>query len=224
VAGSNDFAVEHEGVRRFVRALVVLGNLVPNMTQVARAHRGLLAGFHEASIDWTPTLHTVAFEGHQEGTHVLAAKNVVGYRDRVANSILHGAYQGELLQIVGRMRGQLEDPVTPGLQARVYVFASIAIPGWHVDEVLTLDQLRERVGLDVEARGVRGRPSTLPLEEQVRRRWKTEGATPTMRWLVRMFFPDHGDDAVTHARLTAQRSGLEPSGAAIRAAAEEAKR
>jgi hypothetical protein len=210
VAGSNDFAIDDGGKRRFVRSLIVLGNIIPNLAEVARDHRGLFAHVRDQPVDWTVTSHTVAFEGTERDGHVQVAKNVIGYRDPAANALLFGIYQGELLQIVGRMRGQLVDPVDPSIVPTVHLIAGVAIPGWPVDEVITLDDLRSRLGLTVNERNARGRKSDVSLEEQVRRRWKKHGPVATMQWLVKAYFRlMKNDGAVTAARLTIQGAGLE---------------
>jgi hypothetical protein len=217
VAGSNDFCVTENGVKRFVRSLIVAGNIVPPLENVARDHRGLFAGVRSEPIDWTPMFRVVPFDGMERDEQALVAKNVPGFRDDVANAILHGIYEGELMQIVGRMRGQLPDPIDPTIVPTVYMFASVAIPGFPVDEVIGLEDLRERVGLDVQQAAPRGRPTKKSAEEQIRDRWKKIGPVGTMRWLVKGLFPRYGEMAVTHARLLIQDAGLEPGGRAITA-------
>lgn len=216
VAGSNDFAIDDGGKHRFVRSLIVLGNIIPNLAEVARDYRGLFAHVRDEPVDWTVTSHTVAFEGTERDGMVQVAKNVIGYRDPAANAVLFGIYEGELLQIVGRMRGQLADPVDPSIVPTVFMIAGVAIPGWPVDEVLTLDELRGRLGLTVKKRKARGRTSKVSLEEQVRRRWAKNGPVPTMEWLVREFFKILKSDwAVTEARKAIQGAGLEWKGSLI---------
>jgi hypothetical protein len=216
VAGSNDFAIEDGGKPRFVRSLIVLGNIIPNLANVARDHRGLFAHVRDEPVDWSLTSHTVAFVGTESDGMVQVAKNVIGYRDPAANAILFGVYQGELLQIVGRMRGQLVDPVDPSIVPTVYLIAGVAIPGWPVDEVITLDDLRSRLGLAVKERKARGRKSDVSLEEQIRRRWKKHGPVPTMQWLVRNFYEIMKSDwAVTEARKAIQGAGLEFKGSLV---------
>ena len=220
VAGSNDFAIEQAGIKRFVRSLIVMGNIVPNLAEVARDHRGLHVGVRDEPVDWTPTFRVVPFEGMVKDGQALVAKNVVGYRDNVANAVLHGIYQGELLQVIGRMRGQLVDPLDPTLVPTVYMFASVAIEGFEVDEVITMDDLRRRLALEVRSSSPIGRPAKRSLEDQIRARWSKCGAKATMLWLVKGLFPSDGDMAVTHARLAIQSAGLEPGGAVISAAVQ----
>lgn len=224
VSGLNTFSIEENGVKRFVRSLIVLGNVIPNLTGVARFYRGLFAGVRDTAIVWTQTYRTVAFAGTEKDGRVTAAKNVVGYRDDVANAILHGIYQGELLQITGRMRGQLPDPIDPTIVPTVYVIAGVAIPGWEVDEVIGLNDLRQRLGLEVKEQAKTGRPSRKSLEEQITDRWNKRGATATMLWLVRGLFPKYGAVAVTHARIFIQGAGHEPSHAVITAGVKEVNR
>jgi hypothetical protein len=216
VAGSNDFAIDDSGQQRFVRSLIVLGNIIPNLTDVARDQRGLFAHVRDTPVDWTQTSHTVAFEGTERDGVVQVAKNVIGYRDPAANALLFGIYQGELLQIIGRMRGQLADPVDARIVPTVYMFCGVAIPGWPVDEVVTLDDIRERLGLAVKASKPRGRQSRVSLEDQIRRRWEKDGPTATMRWLVRGFYAALKSDwAVTEARKAIQGAGLDFKGSLI---------
>jgi hypothetical protein len=187
-----------------------MGNIIPNLTNVARDHRGLFADVSDEPVDWTQTFRTVPFEGTEHDGYVQVAKNVIGYRDDAANAILHGIYEGELLQIVGRMRGQLDDPLDPAITPTVFMFGSVAIQGWPVDEVIGLDDLRGRIGLAVKDSRPRGRTSAVPLEEQIRRRWSKNGPAATMRWLVKGFFEaTKNDTAVTAARLAIERAGIE---------------
>jgi len=130
VAGSNDFCIDDHGTNRFVRSLIVLGNIIPPLEGVARDHRGLFADVRNAAVDWTPTRRTVAFKGTESDGKVMVARNVTGYRDDVANAVLFGIYKGELLQITGRMRGQLADPVDPTIEPAVHMFCGVAIPRW----------------------------------------------------------------------------------------------
>jgi hypothetical protein len=216
VAGSNDFAIEDNGQQRFVRSLIVLGNIIPNLTNVARDQRGLFAHVRDTPVDWTQTSRTVAFEGTERDGMVQVAKNVIGYRDPAANALLFGVYQGELLQIIGRMRGQLADPVDARIVPTVYMFCGVAIPGWPVDEVVTLDDIRERLGLAVKASKPRGRKSGVSLEDQVRRRWEKDGPTATMQWLVSGFYAAIKSDwAVTEARKAIEGAGLDFKGSLI---------
>lgn len=208
VSGSNEYSVIEDGKRRFCRSEIVLGNVIPNLTSFARDVRGLYAGVRDTALDTTQLMRTVAFEGTQEDGLVQVARNQPGYRDCAANGLLYGAFEGEVVQMVGRMRGQLPDPVRPGIVPTVWVLASVAIPGWEVDLVTTMDRLRGMLGLATST-GRRGRPPTASLDDQTKRRWMKFGAPDTMRWLTEICFRTVQDDtAVTSARLIIQRSGL----------------
>lgn len=95
----NDFALGDSGKQRFVRSLIVLGNMIPSLADVAPDHRGLFAHVRDEPVDWTLTSRTVAFEGTQRDGMTKVAKSVIGYRDRAANALLFGIYQDELLQM-----------------------------------------------------------------------------------------------------------------------------
>lgn len=214
VAGSNAFAVETEdtmraGGPRFVRALVILGNLVPPLGQVASELRGVYAGEEEVYpveypgigtmwpardvvVDWTPTYRTVPLQEPEVGT-VIAAKNVPGFVDPRANELLHASYEAEFIQIAGRMRGSIPDPIDPTITPVLWVVAGTALGSqFPFDEVLGLEDLRERLGLavterDAEATNPRHRPSgssKRSLEDQVFTRWKKSGPKATIAWLV----------------------------------------
>jgi len=85
-----------------------------------------------------------------------------------------------------------------------------------VDEVIGLDDLRERLGLAMQEKKRRGRCSAVPLEEQIRRRWAKNGPAATMRWLVQWYFSvTKNDVAVTAARLAIERAGIDFKGGLV---------
>ena len=229
VAGSNEFFVMDGGAKRFVRSVIILGNPIPNLREFARSHRGLFSDFvryendnegfgigprvvGEIVIpDWRETFRAVPFEGQEKEGKTLVAKNVIGFGDDVANSILAGRYEAEILQMAGRSRPYLDDPIDPTIQPRVYVFAGVAIPGWEVDEVLGLEELREQLGLDAEKPKTRGgSKSTKTLEDQVRDRCKKDGAVKTITWLAKGFLRvGKSPEAIpTFVRLEFEKAGV----------------
>jgi hypothetical protein len=228
VAGSNEFSVEERGLRRFVRALVVLGNPVPNVEDVAREHRGLfeqhtrlvedeiemigMRVISEAVVpDWRFQFRRVPFSGTEKDATVMAATNVPGFASAVANAVLYGAYEAQVLQIVGRLRGHLDDPVDPTVRPRVFIFAGLAIPGWHVDRVLRLDELRAELGLVVEEKVSRGRASKKSLTQQIQDRCRERGERAAVEWFVALLLKagKARDDIPTHVRLLFGRAGIE---------------
>jgi hypothetical protein len=219
VAGSNAFAVEVDdaarvsvergGEPRFVRALIILGNLIPPLGQLASELRGVywreeefypveFPGFgtmwaaRDVVVDWTPTFRTVPLQVAEVGT-VMASKNVVGFVDPRANELLDASYEAEFVQIAGRMRGSIPDPIDPTIEPRLWIFAGTALGSEFVfDEVLALEEVRQRLGLpslkpDADAARPRHRPpgsSNRTIEDQIFQRWKKRGPNATIAWLA----------------------------------------
>ena len=114
--------------------------------------------------------------------HPSPVMNVWGFADPLANEILRHAYEDEMVQMVGRMRGCIPDP--EGVEARAYVLAHVAAPGWPVDKVLGLDDLREGLGLQRLSGERRGpKPSTGP--EKLANRIRDRGRPATIAWLAK---------------------------------------
>ncbi len=200
VAGSNDYCVVDDGRRRFIRSIVVIQS-VPNLGDIARRLRGIHEGVQakqyvqesefitveeDVTVDWTISPRTVPYAGTEDpdsGT-VVVARNVWGYADPLANELLYKSYEGELLQIVGRMRAHIPDPIDPNIECRTLVVGGGAIPDWPVDEVIDLDDLRESLGLArTSTKRACGRPPKGNLTQQLRRRWKKNGPAKTAEWL-----------------------------------------
>ncbi|MBX3125547.1 MAG: hypothetical protein KF718_02480 [Polyangiaceae bacterium] len=171
VSGSNAFVANPgELPARFVRSLIVLGNIQPPLGDVAAQMRGVFSAFGacdefkeindlvtilaQTPVDWTVVRRRVAIPGTEMGegdtVRVKALTNVMGFADDRANDLLHASYGAELVQIVGRIRGVIPDP--EGIEARAYIVAGLAAPGLEIDQVVTLDELREELGLPGEQR------------------------------------------------------------------------
>lgn len=229
VAGSNEFYTMEGSQKRFVRSAIVMGNPVPNLGEFARAHRGLFTDFSRYTLDpdgfgigpriveetvapdWTETYRTVPFAGQEKDGKQLVARNVIGYGDDVANSILAGRYEAEIVQMAGRSRPFLDDPIDPSIQPRAYVFAGVAIPTWEVDEVTGLEELRGQLGLDVVAAKTRGgSKSKKSVTEQVQARVKRDGPAATITWLARTYanLGKSRDGIPTLVRLDFERAGV----------------
>ena len=115
-SGLNIFGVEQDSLFRFVRSLIVLGNPVPNLGDVAATHHGLYSDLYNlvpvqaegfdfseqvpAVVDWSIVQRDVAFCGTQREDRVLVRRNVIGFADERANSILRGLYESELIQML----------------------------------------------------------------------------------------------------------------------------
>jgi len=249
VAGSNAFAVEIDdavrvsgqrgGEPRFVRALVILGNLIPPLGQLASELRGVYSGEEElypvdfpgfgtmwaardVVVDWTPTYRTVPLQVPDVGT-VIAAKNVLGFVDPRANELLHASYEAEFIQIAGRMRGSIPDPIDPTVEPKLWVFAGVALGAEFVfDEVLGLEDVRERLGLPVLERDAenvkpRHRPagtSKRSVEQQIFQRWKKTGPKATLTWLTTELrrkgtaWAQTGSLLLQEARALVEKSGI----------------
>ncbi len=206
VMGSNDFCdVLTDGRRRFIRSLIVV-QPIPPLNAISRQLHGLYAGQtrgvlvddlamveEDVLVDWTITPRTVAFEGTERDGFVTVAQNVPGFVDPLANELLHRSYEAVILQLVGRMRGNIPDPIDPSIEPRVHLFGAVAIPGWPVDEVIDLDDLRERVGLARSAKRPVGRPPNGTLVDQLRGRWKRAGVRKAVTWLYGVAIREHRD-------------------------------
>lgn len=196
VSGSNEFAVEG----RFVRSLVVLGGILPPLDDIEAHWRGAYSEYPfteeaeefpgmrlrvDRGVDWSVVPRTVPYHGTElgdgEATVVLAATNVFGFADALANEILRHSYEDELVQMVGRMRGCIPDPERT--EARAYIIAHVAVPGWPVDEVITLDELRKRVGLEPLGHRRAGRPRHRG-PEALAKRIESRGRQKTIVWMV----------------------------------------
>lgn len=194
VAGSNEFSVEVDGGRAFVRALVVLGACVPNLEDYAASHRGLFAAAETVenvhgdlldanvvrplTIDWSMAFRMVPVPGTENDGAVTVLTNVPGFADPTANAVLAGTFEGELLQIAGRLRADIPDPRGGLIQPRVYQFGAAVVPGVQVARVVALNDLRAELGLHVEDRPARGRKPELPLEDRYRL-WRRKDGKPT---------------------------------------------
>lgn len=225
VSGSNAFALP-DG--RFVRSVILLGAPIPNLGAVARDHRGLYAGKEEIVerdvpgigpmpvgrpivLDWSITHRKVAFEGTSDGSTVLAACNVPGYADDRANEILAGTMEGEMLQVLGRLRFHVSD-AAGGPTPRAYIFSGIAIAGYEVDRVLGLEELRKEIGLDAKLEPKkRGRAiPDLSLPERLRQEVKKRGRKYTIDLLTRGLLGNGSDPewVETQVRILFEQAGL----------------
>ena len=182
-SGLNIFGVEQDGVFRFVRSLIILGNPTPNLGDVASTHHGLysdccqwfdLTGSEEklcqpipAVVDWSLVLRDVPFAGTESDGQVTVRRNVVGYADERANSILGGLYEAELIQMIGRMRSVIADPINPSITPRAWVIAGLPLPGIPAHEVMRLEQLRKKLGIEVAEPKKKGRKTELDWFERV---------------------------------------------------------
>jgi hypothetical protein len=239
VAGSNDFAVEHEGTRRFLRSAIVLGNPVPNLLNFADAYRGLFAGHHrlvEEDVpdvgarvvgepvlpDWGMTYRSIPFEGQVRGDEQLVAANMIGFGDPIANELLDGRYLAEFVQMAGRIRPHLPDPLDPTIEPRVYMFAGVAIPGYEVDRVIGLEELRADLGLPADPMKTRGRPSKKSPEQALRDAVKERGPGAIIRGLTARLLKDGraADSITTGVRLIFENAGLDFGGRLVREANE----
>lgn len=200
VAGSNFFSVESNGQVRFVRSLILLGNIIPDLTALARDYRGAYAGWEHtcdedftglgmltvqrpSSVDWRVAMRTRAHLGTEAEDTVVVSRNVPGYNDGHANALLFGRYEGEILQVVGRMRAEIPDPIDPSIVPTAYLIAGVAVPGLRVAEVCTLDELREGLGAPSrEERKDRGRPATGDQADQFLRRFRHQGRRAAIEW------------------------------------------
>lgn len=234
VAGSNSFKVDVDGKTAFLRALVILGNCVPNLREYAEGHRGLFAGaeafvpiegsqcdaasMEDLHVDWTMAFRTVPVPGTEANGEVTVLTNVPGYVDPRANAVLAGTFEGELRQIAGRIRGYIPDPRDPTIQPRVYQFGAAVVPGVRVDRVVALDDLRAELGLQVQERRKRGRRPSLSFSDQIRRRVKEDGKTAAIRWVAQRAVAEGNADPLLGVRLAFQNAGIPYAGAEITAA------
>jgi hypothetical protein len=203
VSGSNLF----EWGGEFCRVAVVL-NAIPNLTDFAVKHRGLYAGQDRwigedpnfglpyrtpTMIDWTQTLRSVAFPSSDENGTAWVAHNVPGYRDPVANELLLGAYQGNALQAIGRIRSGL---VTEGETPRVYLFGPLPLPRWPVDAWCSVEGLRDWLGL--QAKEVKLPALSLGII-------RAHGWRKVMRRMIKAVFERYADHDRGRARDTIRR-------------------
>ena len=174
-SGLNIFGVEQDSLFRFVRSLIVLGNPVPNLGDVAATHHGLYSDLYNlvpvqaegfdfseqvpAVVDWSIVQRDVAFCGTQREDRVLVRRNVIGFADERANSILRGLYESELIQMLGRMRSVIPDPVDPTIEPHAFVIAGTPLPGIPTHKVIGLEGLRKSLGLEYKAEPKKGRKS-----------------------------------------------------------------
>lgn len=172
-SGLNIFGEEQDGAFRFVRSLIVLGNPVPNLGDVAATHHGLYSDQYDlvpdqaegfdfseqvpAVVDWTIVQRDVSFSGNYPEGKVLVRRNVIGFADERANSILRGLYEAELIQMLGRMRSVIPDPIDPRLEPRAFIIAGVPLPGVMTREVTTLERLRQELGLEHKVPAKKGR-------------------------------------------------------------------
>jgi hypothetical protein len=247
VEGSNDFGVEENGRFRFVRSLVVLGSLLPPVGEVEATFRGVYAGDEHyvtedfpgigplahptrTTVDWTPVHRIVPFDGQVVEGKPLAATQVIGFADARANEILHASYEAVLLQVLGRLRSVVPDPIDPTIEPRVLVVGAVSVPGLHVDRVVSLEQVREELGMDVvrgKGRGASpGRPrSWEPTIEKIRADVAKRGRANTILRVA-----DHYQglglgraEVLTNTRLAFQLAGLEWTGKDTLIMADRAK-
>ncbi len=202
VAGSNVFVADpNASPPRFVRSLIVLGNILPRLADVAATYRGVFSaagacqgfaavdGFGVTTntpVDWTIMRRKAAIPGTVRGegasSKVKAIMNMMGFADDRAQNLLHAVYGAELVQIVGRLRGIIPDP--EGIEARAYILAGVAVPGFDIDRVLSLDEIRSELGLSIPE-GTRPRGVNV---ENVAQEVKLRGRGETFRRLVVGFF------------------------------------
>lgn len=183
-SGLNIFGEKQNGVFRFVRTLVVLGNPVPNLADVAAAHHGLYADQDDfvpvtaegvdfceqapAIVDWSIVQRDVAFHGILSGGNALVRRNVIGFADDRANSVLRGLYEAELVQMLGRMRSVIPDPVDPTLEPRAFIIAGTPLPGVPTHDVVGLEGLRKSLWLEYAAEPRKGRKRNDNIGQRVR--------------------------------------------------------
>lgn len=193
IAGSNEFSVDVDGRPAFVRALVVLGACIPNLEDYAAHHHGLFAGGETINmvqgdlldaaivsplvVDWSLSYRTIPVPGTEDDGEITVLMNVPGFADPIANAVLAGTFEGELLQIAGRLRSDIADPRDPTLQPRVYQFGAAVVPGVRIGRVMGLDELRAELGLHVEAPQRRGRKPELSIEDRYRQ-WQRKLGKP----------------------------------------------
>lgn len=249
VSGSNDFQVDG----RFVRSCIVMGSTQPNLGDIARRWRGVFAWFPfvetdpefgvqlqvDRAVSWQTIPRAAAIAGTELGdgdaTTVLAVLQSFGFSDPLANEVLRHSYEDEIVQMIGRMRSVVPDPVDPSIEPRAYILGHVALPGWQVDEVLTYDELRGRLGLDVLT-GDRTRKTRVNRQpELLAKRAKRRGRASALLWvaeaLVRAGYepePGPGSTAARLARRVAElaaEAGLKAlSQAELRAVADHVRR
>lgn len=205
VSGSNAFCVEEGAVKRFSRSFVMLGGIIPPLGQVEANMRGLLAGFPfeervaadgfefvlpvtDRSVDWGVVPRTVPIPGTEcgegEAVTVQVAQNAIGFADPYASELLHHSYEGEAAQMIGRMRGSIPDPVDPTITPTVWILAHLVIPGMEMDEVMSLADLREDLGLEGDPKKPRG-PKRTSRPEILNNRVRNKGRFATIEWLIK---------------------------------------
>jgi hypothetical protein len=198
ISGSNAFVSDG----KFVRALVLLGAPIPPLTEFALKYRGLYAGADEivedylpgvgplprgrpVEVDWTPIRRTVHWKGtlDEDGT-VLVSRNVPGFRDPRANELLRSVMEAEIVQIIGRLRSVIGDGT---VEPVAYMFSGVAIEGFEVDEVLRLEELRTRLGLEAPSadKKPRGRPPKMRQGEALVHFASKLGRTATLKTMVK---------------------------------------
>lgn len=204
VSGSNEFCVLDRGIRRFCRSFILLGNIIPPLGEIEGELRGMLVDFPfseridtefgpfarqvERAVDWRAGPRTVRIPGTELGegdaATIKVAQNSMGFVDPFAADLLHHLYEGEAAQMIGRIRGSIPDPVDPTIHAQVWILAHLVIPDFEIDQTLNLSELRESLGLEGDAAGVRGpRRSNQP--EVIAKRVKKSGRVPTLQWMAR---------------------------------------
>lgn len=198
VEGNNDFSVlMPDGTRRFCRALIVLGSVLPPVGEIELDYRGLYAGREESittetevgpmlfsrplTVDWSPVFRTVPLAGTEfdGGKRALATVRQVGFADPRCNEILHANFEAVVTQIVGRLRATTPDPIDPTIVPRVYLIGPVAVDGLRVTRTATLDQIRTELGLSSEAT-----KGWHPSPETIRRDWPKLGRTKIIRRIV----------------------------------------
>ena len=183
-SGLNIFGETQNGTFRFVRSLIIMGNPIPNLGDVAATHHGLYSDQYDlvpvraegiefceevpAVVDWSIVQRDVPFCGIQRKGQVLVRRNVIGFADERANSILRGLYEAELIQMLGRMRSVIPDPVDPTIEPRAFVIAGTPLPGIPTHDVIGLEGLRKSLGLEYKAASKRGRKPKEDWGERVR--------------------------------------------------------
>lgn len=191
IAGTNAFHVDDEGETRFLRSLIILGIAVPDLREFAARYRAVhaelpeeLTHYSPPAFDWRFARRTIPVKGTEDADTVITLNNVPGYADAVANAILSGAFEGEVLQIAGRLRSFIPDPRDPSLEPRVWQFGAVVPPSIRVAAVLGQEELRQRLGLSVEEKRQRGRPRRLSQPDAIRLAVRKFGRRKALRMLA----------------------------------------
>lgn len=230
VEGSNDFGIEQDGRFRFVRSLVVLGSMLPPVGDIEANFRGVYAGDAHyitveypgigplaqavhTQVDWTPVHRIVPFDGQEVEGKTLAATQVVGFADARANEILHASYEAVILQVIGRLRSVVPDPVDPTIEPRVLVIGAVSVPGLNVDRVASLADVREELGLEVErGKGRSGRPKSWKptpdkLRDYIRQRSRPKAVERTAKYFADLGLSE--TEVLTNSRFAIEKLGLD---------------